>query len=478
MGNTALTQVILRAVQLAVNAILARELTPTDYGIVAFANVILELLYHMNSLGLSTALIQVDPLRQETKDTSATLNVLLGIVAFLLAQACAPLAGVLLDSHDSVAVVRTLAFAFLLYPLGFLQVSLLTREMRFGSLRKAQVSGTMVRAVVSVGMALTGWKYWSLAIGHLAGTVCQSLILVMSYPIRWKPSLDRAEVRRLLGIGIPLTVAALVTFGLMRADSLVIGTMLGQDTLGYYSVAFTWSTIVCLLLAEVVHQVLLPHFARMQSDPAALRAGLLRALAPVAIIASLMAASLFAVTDWFLIDVLGKGTDRWLPAGDVMRVLCVYSVLRAVTETLDSPVLALGDTKVFMKSNLFAAIIEIALLPLVIAWAGVFGAGLVVSVAYATQWLIFVPYLRARLNVTLRDLWRALAPVVAAACAAIALGSLVPMDTEAQRLCAAARVTVVCTTMLAVHELLTRGLLLAEVRAVLRALRAPEAPAA
>lgn len=479
IGNTALTQVILRSVQLIVNALLARILLPTDYGVVAFANIVIELLYHMNSLGLQTALIQVEPLRQETKNTSATLAVMLAIGAFVVAQACAPLAGILLQSPESVDVVRVLAFTFLLNPLGFLPVALLTREMHFGRLRNAQVAGTILRAAVSVTLALNGWKYWSLVVGHLAGIACSSLMLALQNPMRWSAQIDRPEARRLLHIGVPLTLAALVTFGLMKADSFLIGTILGKESLGYYAIALTWATVTSTLMAEVVHLVLLPHFARLQSNPDALRAQLKRVLVPVGVFATAAAMSLFAVTDWFLMDILGKGTDRWLPASGVMRILCVYCVLRAFTETLDSPILAMGDTKLLLKSNLMAAAIAIALLPMAISWYGLFGAGVVTTIAYATQWSIFLPYLHRRLGFRVADVTRALAPIVVAGGVSVALASLVPTagGSATRVLLAAARVAVVCVSLVAIHELLTRGRLLAEARAVLRALRSPE-PAA
>jgi PST family polysaccharide transporter len=479
IGNTALTQVILRSVQLVVNALLARILSPADYGVVAFANIVIELLYHMNSLGLQTALIQVEPLRQETKNTSATLAVLLAIGAFVVAQACAPLAGILLESPESVDVVRVLAFTFLLNPLGFLPVALLTRDMRFGRLRNAQVAGTIVRAAVSVTLAFNGWKYWSLVIGHLAGLVCTSLMLALQNPMRWSVQLDRGEARRLLTIGVPLTLAALVTFGLMKADSFLIGTMLGQDHLGYYAIALLWATVTSTLMAEVVHLVLLPHFARLQSNPDALRAQLKRVLVPIGVFASVAAMSLFAVTDWFLMDILGNGTDRWLPAGQVMRILCVYCVLRAITETLDSPILAMGDTKLLLKSNLLAAVIAIALLPLAISWWGLLGAGMVTTIAYATQWAVFLPYLHRRLGLRFGEVTRALAPIVVAGAASVALASLVPTEggPGSRVLLAVARVAIVCVSLVAIHELLTRGRLWTEAKAVLRALRSPETAA-
>lgn len=460
IANTTLTKGMLVAIQFGVMTLLARELSEGDYGVVGFATVIISLLQRINSLSLPTALIQAKHLDQTVLDTGASLNLVVSVLAFLVAQACAPLAGILLESPEAVGVVRLLALQFLLAPAGFLQLAVLTREMKFGSLRRAFVTGNLVRGAVQVTLALTGWRYWSIAIGALAGFFVGQMILMIGTPMRWRFRIDRPTARQLLHVGVPLTLAGLVTFGLLNADNFVIGSMLGKDLLGQYTIAFIWATFSCTLLAEMVQSVLMPHFARLQGSPSAMRSTLLRALGPVACVAGLMAAGLFVLTDVLLIDVLGDGTDKWAPAADILRLLCAYSVVRAITETLANPILALGDSKTLLRANLYAAVAEILLLPLAVSWLGLMGAAIVVSVAYLTQWALYLPYLRARLEVTPRDLATTLLPVLVATAGSAACGWLVPLDGEHRLVMAVVRGCVVVATFLVIHEVASRGRLL------------------
>jgi lipopolysaccharide exporter len=471
VGHTAVAKILMMLVQFAATTILARNLTAADYGVVGFATGIVALLIRVNGLGLSRAVIRSPQLEPRTISTAATLNTVFSIAAFVCAQAAAPLAGLLLNSPPATLVVRVLAFRLLLSPIGFLSDCVLSRELRFGELRIGAVLGVVVRGIVSVSLALTGWKYWSLVIGILADVLVGNTVVRIRRPVRFHYSLDRAEASRLLAFGVPLTVAGLASFAVLNADNLAIGSLMGATTLGYYTIAFTWAIYGSAAVQEVVQLVLYPKFSQMQDEPGRVKDAYLRVLRLVTWAVALVNISLLVVADGFLVNWLGQGTARWLPAAPALQVLCIYGIVRASVEATVNPLLAFGNSTIVLKAQGLTAAVELLCLPLVVLRFGIEGVAVLVTVAYAVQYAVYFPFLRARLDVRAADLVRVFAPVLAASIVGTGLAYAMPGDRLAAPWSMVAQVWWVCAGFLTTHEFLTRGRVIAECRAIVRAVR-------
>jgi len=473
IGHSAVAKVLMIGVQLCAATILARNLTADDYGIVGFANIIMALLLRLNGMGLTQAVIRSPALTQRTLGTAATLNMVFSVLAFLCAQLLAPVAGWFLNSPASVPVVRVLAFGFLLNPLGFLPTCLLNREMRFGALRTPSVIGAGVRGVVAVAMALSGWKYWSLVYGNLMGTLTANSLLQVFRRVPFHRGFNYTEARKLLNFGVPITLVGLVTFVVFNADSFLIGLSLGTTILGYYTVALTWATFSSTVLQEVVHSVLFPKFSQMQTDVQRMRDAYLRTLKIVAFSAALMNIGLFVVADGFLVNVLGKGSSRWLPAYDVLRILCVYGFVRAVVETVGNPIMAFGESNLLLKASTIAAVVEVTLLPLAVRSFGILGASFLVTVAYSLQCIVYVPFLAKTLRINFRHILEVLLPSTVGAVGGVVLAYAWPHANSLSWGDMLLRGSLFAAGFVLIHELLSGAAACVEVRAIWRSVVNP-----
>jgi O-antigen/teichoic acid export membrane protein len=467
VAHTTIAKVATTGIQMAATLVLARTLDAGDYGVVGFASILISFLASVNGLGISPAVIQRAEVDERVLGTAASLNVILSVGAFVVAQLVAPLAAVMLDSPESVNVVRVLAFGFLLMPVGFLSTAILTREMRFAAIRTPQVIGALVTGVTSAAMALAGFKYWSLVFGQFAGSLVGSVLLRRARPVPFKWGIDREEARRLVGFGLPLTAAGLVVFVTFNADNFVVGASLGKTMLGFYAVAFNWATYGCNALNEVVHSVLFPKFSTLQGDVAAMRAAFLRTLRAVTFIAVLGNIGLLVVAEGFLVQVLGKGGPKWIPALSTLEILCVYGVIRSATETLCNPILSLGASRLLFKAGLLAAVVELSLLPFVAKRFGLEGVAVLVGAAYASQLVLYVPFLARRLGVSLSTLIGVLGPIAAAATAAGLFACYVRPEGVAQWSGIFVRLAAFTAAFVVVHEVLSRGSVIAEARQVI-----------
>ena len=465
--HNSLAKFLTMLVGVIASTILARNLGANDYGVVGIASIVISFLSRFSDMGMSSALVQRKVADKPALETAQALNVILVVSLFCLAVATAPLTAVLFKNPVVPKVVGILACTLLINAVGFLPSTLLTREMRFATLRMPAVAGAIVRGMVAVFCALSGWKYWSLVAGMLAGGITTAVLLRVVRPARAHWRIDAAIARELLHFGLPLFFAGLLVFLVFNVDNFVIGSFLGATQLGYYTVAITWSTYVCSTLNETVHSVLFPRFSQIQHSRDELAAMYSRSLRAVMFTSVLVNAILFAVAEGFLVTVLGKGSTRWLPALAPLQILCIYGAVRASMETLGSVITALGRPKLMLSAALIPAALELCFLPFIARKWGLSAVAWLVCGAYAIQWVVYAPFLRKELSVRTSDLLRVSAPIVLSATVAVLTARTIRFGDPTSLRCLIARAAVVCASFAVVHEAVTRGSMWSEVKRVL-----------
>ena len=217
-----------------------------------------------------------------------------------------------------------------------------------------------------------------------------------------------------LRFGLPLLGTGIVIFLIFSMDNFLVSATMGIAQLGYYALAMNWGSFVCGLLANTVHGVLFPTFAAIQHDSAKLRRWYLKTVDLVAFIAVVANTALLANAHSFLVIFLGKGTDKWIPAALALQILCLYGIVRAVTEPVGNCLMARNRTKTMFHANLLCGGIQIALLVPALYSRKIEWVAVAVLVSYATQAFIYIPYLRRELSITFADLIKQLWPVVPA----------------------------------------------------------------
>lgn len=400
--------------QILASTVVARNLSPADMGVVGFAGVIIGFLVHFSDCGVGSAAIRRPQLTQRNWETAFTLKVFLGAGAFAVTMLIAPFAWHFCDHPAAGNVTRFLALNFFISTIGFLPLVQLTREMNFKALVIPGVINAVVRSGLAIVLILCGWKFWAVVVADVGANLVGNIAIqcVRKIPLRFR--FDRHDAGEFLRFGLPLIGTGILVFLIFNLANFLISAFLGIAMLGYYALAFKWGTFICELLADTVINVLFPTFAAIQQDTAKLRRWYLKTLDLVAFIAVVANTSLFANTHAFLVVFLGKGTDKWIPAAAVMQILCLYGFIRAVIEPIGNCLMARGRTKTLLHANLLCGAIQILLLILSLQTKKIEWVAGAVTVAYASQAVIYIPFLRRELEITLTDLVRQLWPVVPA----------------------------------------------------------------
>jgi lipopolysaccharide exporter len=320
---------ITRATLLVSTVILARALSPRDFGIYAAALAFITYAEVVNDLGVVQALIL---LPGDRRRYDAGLVVAFSVSALLVGAAMlgAPLVADFFGQPDVSPILRVLSLSLLLRAFGQVPDAILIRDLRFRERFRANAWRAVVQGAVWIALAIAGLGVWALALGYLAGYAVNSAVMWRFVDYRpgrsfWRVS--SSTVRPLLSFSAPLVGSLLLLALINDVDYLIVGRRLGATALGYYTIAFRVPQMVISNTFLVFSQVLIPVLVRAGQDPPRLRRGYLRTLRLQAVF-GLSAAVGLAVMAPLLVPVLFG--DRWAPAVVPMVALSLYAAARSL----------------------------------------------------------------------------------------------------------------------------------------------------
>lgn len=264
-------------IRLGTLAVLARLLTPNEFGVFAAAVTVIEFARPLSTLSMDQAVVQSKSLKRESLAFASFFA--LGLSSFIAAFIGLN-ANFVLFLYDDPGVPRLLAGLALSFPLAAasgLLLADLRRRLVFRELSIISLASSVIASLVSVGAALADWGVWSLVTGYYTELALRALFaLLLVRPQVRRPRIGK-DARALLRFGFGSTLALTLNFWALHGDYVVIGSALGPKPLGYYSRAYQLISTVPGMLKRLHQMVLFPAFSRAQTDRAyldrALRVG-------------------------------------------------------------------------------------------------------------------------------------------------------------------------------------------------------------
>lgn len=326
--------------------ILARLLTPAQFGLVALATLAVDYLSVLKNFGLSEALIQHREDVDQAANTVFTLNLLLNVILVFISIAIAPLVAMFFNEPAVIPILRVLGFNFILNALGAVHIARLQRELSFNRKLITDIGNALVKGGVSISCALLGFGAWSLVIGQLTGVATMTLLAWIVFP--WLPRLhiNLHLASKLLRFGLPLMGGTAITVMSDNLDYLLIGYLLGNVALGIYTLAYRLPELVALNILYITAQALFPAYASVQQDTEALRKGFLATLRFVQMIMTPICLGLMLTADPL---VRVAFSDQWLDAIPVVRLIALFIFLRSIGYHVGDVYKAVGRSDILVK---------------------------------------------------------------------------------------------------------------------------------
>lgn len=395
-----LSRIVIIIVQGVTSIILARILNTADYGIMAFAAVFLSFLSQFSDFGFSSALIQKKVINQSILNTAFTMRNIIACILVFVAVIISFIVPHFYNYPHIDWVIRLLAINFIINSIGFISVALLKREMNFQSTNVATLISIVIGSVVSVTLAYMGYGFWCIVWSNVITSGAYVIAIRRLRPCKLHYEFNTVEAHAMWRFGSYIFVSGLMIYTLYNSANFLVGAVLGVDSLGHFSLALDWGTKVPTLLSITVLSVLFPAYSKIRDDKEKLEKTYLDSLHYVAFFSILVNVTFLCISEDFLRMVLGGGTDKWMPALTSFRILCVYGIVRAVLEPIGNVIVALGDSRVLFKANVIAAVIQLVFLYPVLKLYNIEGVALLVLLSYATQYIVYLPFLNNRLKIS------------------------------------------------------------------------------
>lgn len=384
--------------------LLARLLAVEDFGLVAYALIILNFADVLRDLGVSSALIAHpgSEVEERVRSTAFFLTAGSGALLTLVVLAAAPLAGAFFGEPRMVGLVQVLALSLFISCLGRTHDALLQKGLRFRHRLMPDVGQVAVKAVVSVTLAVLGFGAWSLVWGQVAGAVAATILSWAVFP--WLPgwAFDRAAAGGLLRFGGQLVLVDLFAAVIVNTDYAVVGRILGTEALGLYTLAFRLPDIVLISLCYVLSRVLFPAFSRLREDTDALRAAYLSALRYTSLLVIPVGLGLAATAPALVATLFGP---KWMSVIPVLQLLALHATVDSVFFNAGDIFKARGRGKVLLGAGLLTIVLLVPAMVGGVLWLGLPGAGLAWLLVGAASDAFKIAVLRGEIRVRVRELF-------------------------------------------------------------------------
>jgi len=337
-----------------ITIIVLRLLTPEDYGLMGMALLFTGILFLLNEIGLGAAIVQKSELSGDQLSDLRWLIIAINVGLCALLIFLAPAVAAYFDEPRLSSITRVLAITFLINGVGVPSASILQREMAFKEKAAAEVAGNLAGAILTLILAWLGYAVWSLVAGILALRLVTNVLYCVYRPPVFRRSFSASNIGLFMQFGAEVSAARLLWYLSSSADVLIVGKLLGSAQLGYYSLAFQYSTLPLDKFVTILNEIAFPSFSSVQNDTARLQRHYLKLVHFVALVMFPMFIGLFLVADSAVLVLLGA---RWLPVVVPLKLLCIVSCFRAI-EIINTPVMmARGRARTVLISTLVAAIV-------------------------------------------------------------------------------------------------------------------------
>jgi O-antigen/teichoic acid export membrane protein len=375
-----------RLMTLVTTVVLARLLSPTDFGLVAMAAIFIGFADLVRDMGTGAGIVQTDAPTADLLSSVFWLNLGLGVLLTALLIVLAPVVAVLLREPRLTPVLRTLSVSMLFAAAGVVHTSMLTRELRFRQLAVVELCSALAGSILGVALALKGYGVWSL----IGQSVC-TVVMVSGgtwLASEWRPRFvfDAASLRSILGFSANLTGFNAFNYFARNADNLLIGRYLGTQNLGFYDLAYRVMLYPLQMISWALGRALFPVYARLRAEPARLAAAYLKVTRGVALIAFPVIFGILSIAHPFVETALGPA---WSPVVPLLLILGPLSALQAIGTTVGYVYQATGRTDLLFAWGIGAGLLLITSFAVGLHW-GIIGVAVCYSiVSYALAYHLF-----------------------------------------------------------------------------------------
>ena len=354
IGWSGTSQCIRLLLQLMITAILARLLTPNDFGLIAMVFVFTNLVAVFRDFGLTAAIIQRKGLVEEHLSSSFWVNVSGGIILTLLLAAIAPALADFYDEGRLTLIIMALASTIFISSFGIVQTALFTKELNFKTLTIIETSTVLISGTVAIVLAQSGFGIWSLVWQQIIFSFVMVLLLWVFSSWRPKFLFRWLKVKELLGFGLNLTGFSFVNYFNRNLDNFLIGKFLGSTPLGFYTLAYRLLLFPLNNISNVLAKVMFPSLSAIQDDKSKVRFAYISATRYIAAVTFPLMIGLLVIAPQFIRVIFGS---QWERSVFLVQILALVGLVQSIISTVGWIYQSQGRTDIMFRWGIFSVVI-------------------------------------------------------------------------------------------------------------------------
>lgn len=391
-----LTNVSSRLLQVLLLVVLARVLTPNQFGLMGIALLTLAGAKWLTKIGLDAALIQKESKNVDSYlNTTWLLEIGRGLVICCVVVAAAPSIARLFGEPQATNLIRATGLVPAIAGFRNPGIVYFEKGLEFHRSFLYTTTSAVVQFVVGVGYALLSPTVWALVAATLSRPVTRTVLSYVLHDYRPQFEFDREAAGELVDFGKWVTGSSILYWITRQGDDAFVGWFLSATALGFYQYAYRLADMPATEMSQIVSQVTFPAYSHLQDDIETLQNALLQSSRFVAFLAFPMGAGIALVAPSFVRVVLGA---QWTSMTLTMQILAAFGVVHAITGNFSEVWKALDHPEYMMKTS----VVRIALLGTVIwpatARWGIEGTALAITAVYLFPTFPYIIHLTATLT--------------------------------------------------------------------------------
>lgn len=343
--------------QFVIGIVLARLLSPDDYGLLGLTGIFTVVCTALVNGGFTTALIRKKDATDDDFNTAFICNFGMSLLLYAVVFVCAPLIAEFFGRDELVALVRVSSLGLIIGALGMVQQTRLTKRIDFKTQTKITLVSTSISGVVGIIMAVMGFGVWALVAQQLMSHVLCTLQLYIYN--RWQPHLRFSfeSFHNLFGFGWKMMVSAFLEAVWKELYQVVVGKFYNPATLGQYTRAQHYSRLFSQNLTTVIQRVTYPVLSSIQDEPERMVSAYRRIIRTSMFITAVTLFFLGAVSEPLIYCMIGP---KWHEASTYLPLICLSSTLYPLHAINLNMLQVQGRSDLFLGLEIIKKIIGLA----------------------------------------------------------------------------------------------------------------------
>jgi teichuronic acid exporter len=350
-----------RLVILVVGIVLARILSPEDFGLIAMLGVFFAVSSSLVESGFTQALLREKTISEFDKSTAFYINISIAIVLYILLWISAPYISLFFKQPLLENLVKVMGIDLIFKSLSIVQRAVLMQQLRFKLLSAIDISVSILTGIIAILLAYNGFGVWALAIKYFLFSLFVTIAFWIKNPWFPKTFINRDSYNRLFGFGIKLVTTGLINTFYRNIYNLVIGKVFLPATLGLYDRAFMLANQVSSSIYVALGQVIYPILSKTLDDKERFKSAYRKIVISITFVNFPLTTFMVFAAEPIVIIILG---DKWTGAVPFLQLLSISYFIGHISSISQDLYKILGKPEIYLKFSIInKAIVTIAILP-------------------------------------------------------------------------------------------------------------------